>query len=230
MLNQHCDYCLTLKEMPGLASLCFDILCVRRHKLQDRAVAQLQIKIHYSPMRCYRESLKPACRGVSSLSLGALQVFPSREWKTETLIVRSLLLCFVLSRSGLLHKVMEPKRRPPPEDYPITPPDRERPDPERRLLLQAGRLQRAPWPPHGRQTRPLLLPVQHRLPGRRRAAGWVLGKRLKAFLKTRTPNMSMEKHLYAKSTGIYIWEGFGLNAVDFRKVVLNFWSGRGVTV
>lgn len=87
---------------------------------------------------------------------------------------------------------MEPKRRPPPKDYPITPPDRERPDPERRLLLQAGRLQRAPWPPHGRQTRPLLLPVQHRLPGRRRAAGRVLGKRLKAFLKTRTPNMSTE--------------------------------------
>lgn len=39
----------------------------------------------------------------------------------------------------------------------------------------------------------------------------------------------MELHLYAKSTGIYILEGFGLNAVDFNKVV-NIWSGGGVIV
>lgn len=71
---------------------------------------------------------------------------------------------------------MEPKRWPPAEDYPIAPSGRERPDPERRLLLQVGWLQGTPRPAHGCQTRPLLLPIQHRLPGRRRAAGWLLGK------------------------------------------------------
>lgn len=69
---------------------------------------------------------------------------------------------------------MEPKGRPPATDHPVAPPGRKRPHPERRLLLQVGRLQGAPRPAHGCQTRPVLLPIQHRLPGGRRAAGWIL--------------------------------------------------------
>ncbi|TNN30053.1 hypothetical protein EYF80_059799 [Liparis tanakae] len=66
---------------------------------------------------------------------------------------------------------MESQRRPPPEDHPVPPSGRQRHDPQRGLLLQAGRLPRAAGPPHGREARPLLLPLQHRLPGGSRAAG-----------------------------------------------------------
>lgn len=78
-------------------------------------------------------------------------VLSTWDWKNKTLNLH-LLLCSVRSRSGLLHKVMEPERRPLAEDYPITPPDCKRPDPQRRLLLQVGWLQGSPWPAHGRQT------------------------------------------------------------------------------
>lgn len=71
---------------------------------------------------------------------------------------------------------MEPEGRPPSEDHPVTPPGRERPDSKRRLLFKSGRMQGASRPADGCQTRPVLLPIQHRLPGRRRAAGWMLGR------------------------------------------------------
>lgn len=77
---------------------------------------------------------------------------------------------------------MELKGWPAAEDYPIPPSGRKRPDPQRGLLLQAGGLQGAPWPANGRQTRPLLLPLQHGLPGSSGAAGKrLLGKDWELF-------------------------------------------------
>lgn len=82
---------------------------------------------------------------------------------------------FVPSRSGLLHTLVEPQGRPPAQDHPVAPPGCQRPDPERRLLLQAGRQKRSARPAHGRQTRPLLFPLQRRLPGHRGEAPRILG-------------------------------------------------------
>lgn len=84
-------------------------------------------------------------------------------------------LCSALSWTGLLHQIVEPKGRPSTEDHPVALPCCERHDPQRCLLLQDRRLQGAPRAAHGRQTRPLLLPVQHRLPGRWREEQWLLG-------------------------------------------------------
>lgn len=100
-------------------------------------------------------------------------VFPDLNGKNRTL--NFLLFGSVLSWSGLLYKAMELKGRPLTEDHPITPPSCKWPHPKHRLLLQVRRLQWAPWPAHGCRTRSLLLPVQHRLPWRRGAAGCVLG-------------------------------------------------------
>lgn len=120
------------------------------------------------------------------------------------------LFIYLHSGSGLLHKVMEPEGRPPSEDHPITPPSRKRPDSQRRLLLQSGRMQRASRPAHGCQTRPVLLPIQHRLPGWRRAAGWMLGKNWKCLLSQTICN------IFAKCANdvtfiqvLYDFKGFG---------------------
>lgn len=72
---------------------------------------------------------------------------------------------------------MEPQRRPSAQDHPVTPPRCQRPHPERRLLLQAGRQKRSAWPAHGRQTRPLLFPLQRRLPGHRGHAASLRGEK-----------------------------------------------------
>lgn len=121
----------------------------------------------------------------------------------------------VLSWSGLLHKVMELKRRTPTEDNPITPPSRKRLDPERRLFLQVGGLQRTPRPAHGCQTRPLLLPVQHRLPGRRRAAAasWRLKKCFISRSENKDPYVSLPS----------VWLVIGLKR--FAKVCSSFPQG-----
>lgn len=104
---------------------------------------------------------------------------PSTE---PSLAVAHPLPPFVPSWSGLLHTRMEPQRRPPAQDHPVTPPRCQRPDPECRLLLQAGRQNRSAWPANGRQTRPLLFPLQRRLPGHRGYAPSSLrGKKDKIF-------------------------------------------------
>lgn len=70
------------------------------------------------------------------------------------------------SGPGLLHQAVEPGGRPSAEDHPITAHHSQGPDPQRGLLLPVRWPQGAARPPHGSETRPLLLPVQHGLPGR----------------------------------------------------------------
>lgn len=96
--------------------------------------------------------------------------------------VLSSILCSILSWTGLLHQIVELKGRSSTEDHPVALPFCKRPDPKCRLLLQDRWLQGAPRAANGCQTRPLLLPVQHRLPGRRREDHWRLGKRCKFLM------------------------------------------------